>query len=164
MQQIIFPFIFIIKIFHQCDRFLSVSNTAANWISYRHGIHFAPQRCITFVSCFYITFFHPVIISDKVSPPKFDFLEFIFYRKTFILKNLSKFFRIINNESSSEICLFLSDDVLCIHNRDSLKVERSLTSCVGIKRSKKRRRTRIVVQIVYSGATTCITEAYCILS
>lgn len=79
---IIFPFTFIItfRIFHQRDRF-SVSNMAANWISYRHGIHFASMAMYRFRQLFpsYVLF-NPVITSINVSPTKFDiFFRFCFF-------------------------------------------------------------------------------------
>jgi len=90
---IIFPFAFIVtfKIFHQRDWFLSVSNTATNWISYVKFI-LPLWRCIAFVSCCILRALSSDYKTDKVSSLKFDFLEFTFYRKLYLN------FRIISEE------------------------------------------------------------------
>jgi len=101
--------------------------------------------------------------TDKISSPKFDFLEFTFYRKIYLN------FKISEENSSETRPYFFQSTFLCIHNCDSLGkgAERSLACRVGLKDQKdKEKKTETVVQITRGGATAfaCITEAYCELS
>jgi len=78
--------------------------------------------------------------ADKVSPPKFDILEFFFYKKKNLYQKTYLNFRIINDENLSEIYPYFSQTAfLCIHNCNSLRkgVERSLASHVELKDQKR---------------------------
>jgi len=104
-------------------------------------------------------FLHYVLFhADKVSPPKFDILEFFFYKKKNLYQKTYLNFRIINDENLSEIYPYFSQTAfLCIHNCNSLRkgVERSLASHVQLKDQKRVKEWKLV-QITRNGVTMYI--------